>query len=310
MAWISVHEQLKDHRKVRDLMRSLRCGRQEAIGTLVMLWMWGINNADRDGNLINTTASDIMDGIMSRGQSGVNPVDALMDAKWIDKISDTHYILHDWDVWQKQWYDAIDKREKDTLRKRRERATKPPCPLDSHADSPRDVHTDVHASPSPTPSPNLIVPNGEYREPTALVAEGDGEDKKLSKSPPTPYEKFIDLYNRCCPTMPRASLTEERKKKIYTRWKERPDLAWWETVFATAEAIPYFHGENKDGWRATIDYFIQNGTKAVQLLERNPNVKPVKPVDLSRLKARFGDGAPRGIEATEELDSLEGGMRT
>jgi hypothetical protein len=131
------------------------------------------------------------------------------------------------------------------------------------------------------------------KKPTASVAGDDGHGGNPARIPPAPYDQFIDLYNRCCPTMPQAEeLTDERQKKIRTRWKEHPDLAWWEKVFTTAEAIPYFHGENDRGWKCTVDYFIQNGTKAVQLLERNPNIKPIKAVDFSKLKSRFSDGVP------------------
>lgn len=130
MAWISVYDGVKDHPKTRKLSNLLECKRHEAIGILVCLWLWGLENADRDGRILNATAEDISDGIMYRGQSvGQSAKDAadcllksLVEAGWIDIAETEHdYILHDWDIWQEQWYKAVDRREKETLRKREQR---------------------------------------------------------------------------------------------------------------------------------------------------------------------------------------------
>jgi hypothetical protein len=196
MAWVSVHEQLRDHRKVRDLMRELSCSRQEAIGTLVMLWTWAINNADKFGNLFNTTETDIEDGIMSRGQSGGRVVDALVKTAWIDQISSTQYCLHDWDVWQKHWYDAIDKRERDSERKRRERANKSDCPMDSHKDSPVDGHAvfprTVHPDVRPSPSQhrhNTVTVTTPSSSPETPPIGGDRQKPKNPDPERKPYGK-------------------------------------------------------------------------------------------------------------------------
>lgn len=129
MAWVSAHEGVRDHPKTRALSRKLQCSRHEAIGILVTLWLWGLNNADREGNVMNATADDIADGIMYRGQStgqtaqeaAEHLMDSLISSGWIDVAEDGHFILHDWDVWQDQWYKALDKRAKEAERKRKQR---------------------------------------------------------------------------------------------------------------------------------------------------------------------------------------------
>lgn len=161
MAWISIHEQLKDHHKLRVLAKRLRISRHEAAGLLVFLWLWGINNADRDGFLYGADAEDIALGIMSAGlsvgHSADNLVDCLIKSNWIDQI-DGCYVLHDWDYWQREWFKALDKRKADMERKRKERASKmkripTDAPMDGHADS----RADVQASPSPIPSPSIYL---------------------------------------------------------------------------------------------------------------------------------------------------------
>lgn len=123
MAWCSVYDEVRDHPKTRALAKLLNCNRQEAIGTLVCLWLWGLNNADRNGRLLNASKEDIADGIMSRGRSADSLVDSLVNSGWLDEIGDV-FILHDWDAWQEQWYKALDRRDADTARKRIDRAKK------------------------------------------------------------------------------------------------------------------------------------------------------------------------------------------
>ena len=52
MAWISVHEQVVGG-KLRTLAKELNCSQNEALGMLVTLWLWGINNADSEGKIIS-----------------------------------------------------------------------------------------------------------------------------------------------------------------------------------------------------------------------------------------------------------------
>lgn len=124
MAWISVHEQVIGG-KLRTLAKELDCSQNEALGMLISLWLWGINNADRDGRIIGATKEDVAKvlniGIDERIDS-LKAVDALITTKWID--IDTDLYLHDWEEWQEQWYKAMTAREKDKERKRKERAEK------------------------------------------------------------------------------------------------------------------------------------------------------------------------------------------
>ena len=48
MAWISVHEQVIGG-KLRNLAKEIGCSQNEALGVLIRLWLWAINNAGKDG---------------------------------------------------------------------------------------------------------------------------------------------------------------------------------------------------------------------------------------------------------------------
>ncbi len=160
MAWISVHDTINGP-KLRDLCSRLRCAPAFAKGVLDALWLWGLNNADKYGLILNADEYDvemlmtseidnrradkeiadaicielidrgycdddsradatkiIMQTIQEFRASPEEVVSALVDCGYIDKNAGKLY-LHDWDVWQKDWYAYKERRQKDAERKRR-----------------------------------------------------------------------------------------------------------------------------------------------------------------------------------------------
>jgi hypothetical protein len=151
LAWISVHEQVLGM-KLREFSKKIGCSQKEGLGILVSLWLWGINNADRDGLLRGADKNDIIDALstgLSIGLSVGKIVECLLEYHWID-YKENRFYLHDWDFWQEQWYKAIERRNYDAQRKREERTKKcpPECPQDSPPENP------LQPSPSPSPSPS------------------------------------------------------------------------------------------------------------------------------------------------------------
>ena len=126
MAWISVHDHVIGG-KLRELSKTLGCSQKEALGILVSLWIWGINNADKNGKLKSCDRNDIAEVLsigLSDGLIPENIVIGLIEQKWIDEEEDGILYLHDWDVWQEQWYKFLSTKEYDAKRKREARARK------------------------------------------------------------------------------------------------------------------------------------------------------------------------------------------
>lgn len=112
----------------------------EALGVLVTLWLWGLNNADCTGAIqdadTETIAAAIPADMLSPGVDRGRLVGALITSGWIDYVGDALY-LHDWDEWQEQWYKFLDRKAYDAKRKREERAAKrQSSPMDRPTDSP------------------------------------------------------------------------------------------------------------------------------------------------------------------------------
>lgn len=118
--------------KLRDLAKRSELSRNEALGTLIVLWLWGIKNADQSGLIKSADKEDVADVIssgLSEGVDAVKVVNCMVDSGWIDERGGELY-LHDWDEWQEMWYKYLNKKEQDTARKRKarekERAAEPP----------------------------------------------------------------------------------------------------------------------------------------------------------------------------------------
>lgn len=204
MAWISVHEQVIGG-KLRDLAKEIGCSQNEALGLLVRLWLWGINNADKEGRIISANKDDVAEVVavgMHKRFSPTEVVDALVKTNWID-IDDGLYI-HDWEEWQEQWYKAIEVREKNAKRKREERARK----REERKQKPEQVDNSGSdkGMEEILPKPKLIIPNEE----------------KPPEPPVEPKEEYPKDFNEFWSVYPR----KVGKGDAYKKYKARINSGW------------------------------------------------------------------------------------
>lgn len=120
MAWVSVHNGVNGP-KLRKFAKSAGISKAEALGTLVTLWLWGLNNADSTGEIqdadIKTISAAIPSDMLSDGVDSEQLVKILISTGWIDEV-DGALFLHDWDEWQEQWYKFLNRKAYDAKRKR------------------------------------------------------------------------------------------------------------------------------------------------------------------------------------------------
>ena len=124
MAWISVHGTIVG-KKLRGLSKRTGQSSAECIGALVLLWLWGLDNADEDGEIGNADEDDIAEVL--HGKTAYAPrafVDGMIAEGWIDR-EDGKLFFHDWSTWQEQWYKALKKRERDRINKSRKNHGEP-----------------------------------------------------------------------------------------------------------------------------------------------------------------------------------------
>jgi len=117
MAWIESHQELRLHPKTRRLARELGIPLAQAIGHLHCLWWWAMDYA-QDGDLSRYDAMDIAIGAEWDGEPE-RFLEALIDARFVDRLSDGHMRLHDWSEYAGR---LIEHRRANAERMRRMRA--------------------------------------------------------------------------------------------------------------------------------------------------------------------------------------------
>jgi len=119
MAWLQIHQTLKDHRKLLEAADILEVPPPHMMGILISFWLWALDNAP----------SGTLGGISSKtiaraAQWDADPdqlVDALKAANWLDDNGDSLEI-HDWYEYAGK---LIDQRisERERSKKRRSSST-------------------------------------------------------------------------------------------------------------------------------------------------------------------------------------------
>lgn len=197
MAWVSVHDNVIGG-KLRELAKEIGCTQEEALGILVSLWLWGLNNADKDGRLVSADKEDVLEAFSVKlvGCLKVDIVDALVKTRWMDEPEPGVLYIHDWDQWQKQWYKAMELREKDARRKAESRRAKANSP-EPAADGPQESLGQIDTGGE--------KPKGE--EPAAFRTQP--EEPKYTPA----FDLFWDAY-------PRKIGKGEAYKKYKTRRRD------------------------------------------------------------------------------------------
>lgn len=72
-----------------------------------------------------------------------------------------------------------------------------------------------------------------------------------------PYDKILQLYHDILPDLPKTiKLTDTLKKTLKARWKDFPDIEWWENHFKSILDMPFLLGNNGSGWTASFQWLI------------------------------------------------------
>ena len=101
MAWISVDQKVLGG-KLRKTFKDIGCSQSEALGILVSLWLWAIDNTDPDGLIVGADRSDVAEQIRV-GVINLDPeevVDKLVSNGWIDEPEPGKIYIHDWFEWR------------------------------------------------------------------------------------------------------------------------------------------------------------------------------------------------------------------
>lgn len=122
MAWIELHDDLPDHKKVIKLSGLLHLDKDAVVGKLIRLWLWALNNRE-DGVFQKCDVQTISEKMLYKGKAQ-GLIDAMLECRLLDEC-DGGYQIHKWDDRVCRLMDKREeKRRADALRKQNERARK------------------------------------------------------------------------------------------------------------------------------------------------------------------------------------------
>lgn len=171
MSWISVDQKLIGG-KLSVLRKAMQSSRNEAIGTLIGLWLWGMDNTAPDGTIRGCDRDDLAEQLSIGLDKRLSPeevVTALIDNGWIDEGDDGSLKIHDWDEWRSEYNIYMERKRKnrERVQKHREKAA------GAKAEQPKEPAQEVpQNAPEPPQQPEMKAPAVNNRR-MAYPAEFD-----------------------------------------------------------------------------------------------------------------------------------------
>ena len=217
MAWIEVHQALRGHRKTLALRRQLGMENDaQAIGHLVCLWLWTLDNAP-DGDLSEMDDATIAYGADFPEERAEEFVKALQKARFLDGKC-----IHNWEEYAGRLI-AIRESNRERARKARERkraksgtAAEPKEPEPEEEDAPEGVREPcANGARSVREACGATKPNRTQRNPTVP------NQTKQNITLPNPTTQDTTVPDTTAPntTVPGARARAERQRE--TEWFEQ-----------------------------------------------------------------------------------------
>jgi len=90
------------------------------------------------------------------------------------------------------------------------------------------------------------------------------------------YNLIVDSFNEICTKLSKVEkLTNSRKIKIKNRLTEIGSYDEIKTIFKIASQSPFLTGENKNNWKASFDWILENDKNWVKIKEGQYSPKPI-----------------------------------
>jgi len=89
---------------------------------------------------------------------------------------------------------------------------------------------------------------------------GQSSVRQSNPAKKVPFQQIRELFLELCPSLPRIKPVSEwsktRKRYVSARWKDYPDLSFWEDFFRKVEDSDFLAGRKKD-WIADFDWLMK-----------------------------------------------------
>ena len=229
MAWIQVHQQLKDHRKLLSAADVLEVEPPHMLGLIVSFWLWALDNAPT-GSLKGISSRMIARAAQWSGDPD-DFVAALSDAGFI-KITPDGMELHDWYEYAGK---LIDQREAEKNRSRRRRAAA------SAAKSKDGKATDGRPTDDQQKAGGRVDQSRVEKEEPPIAPEGAPEEKQDAQE--RRFAEFWEAYPK-----------KVGKKDALSKWSRlKPDADLFERIMRAVT-----NAKKSAEWKRENGRFIPN----------------------------------------------------
>ena len=272
MAWIQVHQQVKDHRKVQAAADMLEIEPPHMLGLLISFWLWSLDNAP------SGTLEGISERMIARAAQWYGDphkfVEAMLSAGLLDEDEPGKLAIHDWYEYTGK---LIDQREAEKNRSRRRRAA-------ATAGQPEDDRRTTAGQTDGQPEDDREKAGGrvdqtrpEQTRPDqsrldqsrAKQSRRDQDRPEAAAADPVPYKEIVALYHSICKSWPKLrSIEGKRKQLIAARYREYKSLEVFRELFEAAMRSDFLNGLNDRGWSADFNWLL-NPTNMPKVLEGN-----------------------------------------
>jgi hypothetical protein len=267
MAWIELHQTLREHRKMFACADALNLSRVQMIGTLVSLWLWALDNA-QNGSLAGVSDKTIARVCDFPEKKAGKLVAALAEHGFLDYDGE-HYFIHDWFDYAGK---LMERREKDRSRKRKSAKEIPDNSTGIPAEQPKNSHATV-------PIPYHTVPNHKTEGGKKDSSCGNGE----ASAPGNSFTAFWDAYPQ-----------KIGREKAWEAWKDvNPSPALVQTIMNTLDAWKKSEQWLEDGGR-----FIP---RAAKWLSERHFENPPAPAKQATPKGASGELGEAELEAIQRI---------
>ncbi|MHB1134856.1 MAG: hypothetical protein ACYC4L_20995 [Chloroflexota bacterium] len=125
MAWLQVHQSLRDHRKTLAAGRRLGVSPVQVAGHLLFLWLWALDNAP-EGDLSGID-HDVLGAVAGWTGEGGEFIAALLGVGLLEEVEGA-LLIHDWQDYAGGLLERRQARAAAQRQRRRQRSPAPPAP--------------------------------------------------------------------------------------------------------------------------------------------------------------------------------------
>ncbi len=238
MAWIQVHQQLKDHRKLLAAADELEIEPAHMLGLLTSFWLWALDNAP-SGSLGGISNRMIARAAQWNGSPDIF-VEAMANAGLLDEANGGELEIHDWYEYAGK---LIDQREAEKNRSKRRRAAAAASTSDDRRTTAGQAVDGTADDQKKTAGRVKQTRPKQSRPEQTRETEGDLPPSPQTEAKADAQEhRFVEFWEQ----YPK----KVGKKAAQTSWKRlKPDAALFEHIMQAIASAKASDQWNREGGR-------------------------------------------------------------